>query len=146
MKYAIIGPRGHIFEVLDAPTDNSVELSDEQAATFNSTKLPLFLVDGELKTFEQVKLEALEASGKPAPREIANWRARAVLEVEGLLSQVDALIEGLTGPEGIAVKSAWKNGAPIQREGSTVQTLASQLNLSKEQLDSLFRRAAALVI
>lgn len=154
MKYAIVGPRGRIFQVLDAPTDRTVEITDEQTATFNSSELPMFLVNGELKTLEEVKLEAMsperraayEAARNQVPQEIANWRARAILEVEGLLLQVDTLIDALTGPEGVAVKSAWIYGAPLKRGGATVKALAAQLNLTEEQLDSLFIQAAALEI
>ena len=66
MKYAIIGPRGRIFQVLDSPTDRTVEITDEQTATFNSSELPVFLVDGELKTLEEVKLEAMSPERRAA--------------------------------------------------------------------------------
>jgi len=154
MKYAIVGPRGRIFQVLDTPTDNAVEITDEQTATFNSSELPVFLVDGELKTLEEVKLEAMspekraayEAAQNAVPQEIANWRARAVLEVEGLLPQVDTLVDALTGPEGVAVKAAWQNGASLTRNGATVQAIAAQLGLTDEQVDNLFRKGASLTV
>lgn len=154
MKYAIVGPRGRIFQVLDAPTDGAVEITDEQTATFNSSELPVFLVGGELKTLEEVKLEAMsperrvayEATLNQVPSEIENWRARAVLEVEGLLPQVDTLIDALTGPEGVAVKTAWVFGASLTRNGATVQALAAQLGLTQDQVDDLFRKAAIISI
>jgi hypothetical protein len=154
MKYAITGPAGRIFKVLDAATDGSVEITDEQAATVNSSEEPLFLIEGELKTIQEKFVAAMspeakaayEAARNPVPAQIENWRARAVLEVEGLLPQVDTLIDALTGPEGVAVKTAWIFGASLTRNGATVQAIAAQLGLNDEQVDTLFRQAAALSI
>jgi len=155
MKYAIIGPRGHIFEVLDAPTDNSVELSDEQAATFNSSKLPLFLVEGELKTLEQVKLEAMspekraayEAAKNAVPKSMTAWQARAILEMEGLLTQVESAITELDeGPVKIIIKSAWENNAEFKRDSLAIEGISKSIGLTSEQVDELFRKGASLKV
>lgn len=80
------------------------------------------------------------------PDEIENWRARTILEIDGVLAVVDELIQNLQGTEGIVVRNAWQGRAPISRQSQTVQTLASQLNLTAEQMDNMFIRAAALTI
>lgn len=80
------------------------------------------------------------------PREIANWRARAVLELQGLLPRIDAMIADMTGPEGIVVRQAWQAGAPLARNGATVLTLAPSLGLTSQQIDDLFIAAAALQV
>jgi len=65
MKYAIVGPRGRILQVLDAPTDGSLEITDEQADTVNSSESSLFLIDGELKSVR----EAFDSRLSPEQRE-----------------------------------------------------------------------------
>lgn len=80
------------------------------------------------------------------PREIANWRARAILELQGLLPTVEALITAMTGPEGIVVRNAWAAGAPLARHGPTVTALSPQLGLTSDQIDSMFIAAAALEV
>ena len=86
----------------------------------------------------------LPARAPRVPREVDNWRARAVLESLGLLPQVDALITALEGPHAVVVRNAWKGAAPLQRRGPTVKALAASLNLSEEQLDAMFIQADAL--
>jgi hypothetical protein len=80
------------------------------------------------------------------PREIANWRARAVLELSGLLPTVDAAINGMTGPESIVVRHAWNSAAPLARRGPTVAALAPALGLSDEQVDAMFIQAESLAV
>lgn len=80
------------------------------------------------------------------PREIANWRARAVLELAGLLPAVEAAIAGMGGPDGIVVRHAWQSGAPLARKGPTVSALAPALGLSDEQVDAMFIQAAQLAV
>lgn len=78
------------------------------------------------------------------PREIANWRARAVLELAGLLPAVEAAIQGMAGAEGVVVRNAWLAGAPLARAGATVTALAPALGLTDEQVDAMFIQADAL--
>jgi hypothetical protein len=78
------------------------------------------------------------------PREIANWRARAILELQGLLPTVDGMIAAMTGPEAIVVRNAWYAGAPLARRGATVTALASQLGLTPDQIDAMFIAAENL--
>jgi hypothetical protein len=56
MKYAITGPEGRIFKVLDEPTDETKEITDKQAVTVNASEEPIFLIDGELKTRTEMQV------------------------------------------------------------------------------------------
>jgi hypothetical protein len=78
------------------------------------------------------------------PYEIANWRARAVLEIAGLLPTVDAAIAALTGDAGIVARAAWNSGAPFVRNGPTVTALSSALGLTSAQVDAMFLQAESL--
>jgi hypothetical protein len=78
------------------------------------------------------------------PREIANWRARAILDISGLLPSVEASLAAMTGEAGVVVRTAWQSGAPLARRGPTVSALAPALGLTEEQVDSMFIAAATL--
>lgn len=80
------------------------------------------------------------------PREIANWRARAVIELAGLLPAVETAISGMEGAAGIVVRNAWESGAPLARHGPTVSALSPALGLTDEQVDSMFIQAEALAV
>ena len=56
MKYAITGPAGRIFQVLDEPTEQTKEITNAQANTVNSSKEPIFLINGELKTHAEAQV------------------------------------------------------------------------------------------
>lgn len=65
MKYAITGPEGRINRVLDKANDRTVEITDDQAETVNSSKEPIFLIESELKTlteFQAIKRTEREAT------------------------------------------------------------------------------------
>lgn len=102
----------------------------------------------DLATGLQALSDGTELSHMPTriPREIANWRARAVLELSGLLPAVEAAIHGMTGPEAIVVRHAWQSAAPLARRGPTVAALAPALGLTPDQIDSLFIEAESLAI
>lgn len=80
------------------------------------------------------------------PQEIANWRARAVLEIAGLLATVETALDALPGNAGIVARAAWNSGAPFVRNGPTVVALSAALSLTSEQVDNLFLQAAALSV
>jgi hypothetical protein len=80
------------------------------------------------------------------PREIAAWRAKAVIEMAGLLPQVEALIDSVPNEAAVVVRRAWTDGAPLQRTGATVLALSAALNLSDAQLDAMFIQAASLEV
>jgi hypothetical protein len=80
------------------------------------------------------------------PREIDNWRARAVLDLAGLLEPVEAALGSLTGVEGVIARHAWESGAPLARHGATVVALAPALGLSDSQVDAMFIQADGLIV
>ena len=66
MKYAITGPAGRIFKVLDEPTEQTKKITEKQATTISSSEDPLFLIDGELKT--QAEFQAIKQAEQKAAR------------------------------------------------------------------------------
>ena len=80
------------------------------------------------------------------PQEIANWRARAVLEIAGLLPKVEAALASLTGDAGVVARAAWNGGSEIHRHGPTVAAAIAALGLTDAQVDEMFIQAAALQV
>jgi hypothetical protein len=72
------------------------------------------------------------------PREIQNWRAKAVLATMGRLNEVEAMIAALPEPEKTIVTLAWSGDARLARRGKTVTALADSLGMTAEQIDELF--------
>ena len=86
------------------------------------------------------------ARSPKVPREIANWRARAVLELAGYLPAVQSAIAGMGGAAGVVARAAWLAGAPLARRGATVVALAAALELTDAQVDAMFIQAASLAV
>ena len=80
------------------------------------------------------------------PREIANWRAKAILAQMGLLDTVDAYLAALPEPEAAVAKLAWNGDAKILRTSPMVAALALALALTPAQLDAMFLSADAIQI
>lgn len=78
------------------------------------------------------------------PYEIANWRAKAVIELSGITDQVVAAMHSMSEPQKTVVLAAWDSGAPLARNGVTVKALASALELTSEQVDAMFIQASKL--
>ena len=80
------------------------------------------------------------------PREIANWRAKAILGTMGLTDAVESVISALPEPQRTIVRAAWQGDAKLARRGATVAALAPALGLTSAQIDSLFIEAEKLAI
>jgi hypothetical protein len=108
----------------------------------------LHLLGKDPATLLQALCDGTELPPLPprVPREIPNWRARAVLEIAGLLPAVEAVIAAMTGHESIVVRHAWQSAAPLARRGPTVAALAPALGLTAEQVDAMFIQAESLSV
>jgi len=103
---------------------------------------PSFTVAETLDGYTALKPRPVR--GPKVPTEIANWRAKAVLELAGLTAQVAAIMGAMSEPQKTVVLAAWDGGAPLVRNGATVTALAAALSLTSEQVDAMFVQAAAL--
>jgi hypothetical protein len=88
----------------------------------------------------------LPAMPPRVPREIPNWRAKAVLATMGKLAAVEAAIASLPEPDHTIVSLAWAGDAKLARRGKTVVGLAVALGLSSDEVDALFIAAEALEV
>lgn len=80
------------------------------------------------------------------PREIANWRAKAVLASMNLLDEVDAYLSALPEPQRTVAAIAWAGDAKLARRGPTVLAMADALQLADAQIDNMFRAAEEITI
>ena len=80
------------------------------------------------------------------PKEIAHWRARAVLGFAGLLESVEQELAIMQGSAGVVARAAWDGRSPLARNGATVVMLAAKLGLTDSQVDDMFRQAAELQV
>lgn len=79
------------------------------------------------------------------PSVVTMRQARLALLQSNLLSQVEAAIAGIEDLiQRQAVQIEWEYAAEVNRTHPWVQTLATALELSKEQLDELFTMASTL--
>lgn len=78
------------------------------------------------------------------PREIPNWRCKAVLLQMGLLPTVESIFATLPEPDQTIALLAWHGDGKVARQGRTVLGLATALGLSEAQLDAMFVAAEAI--
>jgi len=82
----------------------------------------------------------------PVPGEIANWRAKAVLGLAGMLPAVEKALNAMPEPARTVALAAWNGGADLARNGPTVLALSATLGLTDTQVDDMFRQASALEV
>lgn len=90
-------------------------------------------------------VHVLEDAPPPsAPQSISMRQARLALLSAGLLSQVEAAIDGLEEPERTAARIEWEYATELRRDHALIAALAAEVNLTEEQVDDLFVAAAEL--
>ena len=81
----------------------------------------------------------------PVPQSVTRRQARQALRLAGLLGSVQAAIDSI--PDDLQRDLAqieWDDSQEFQRHRPLLIALATQMELTSEQLDNLFRTAAAL--
>jgi len=80
----------------------------------------------------------------PVPESVSMRQARLSLLGAGMLLSVNAAIAAMPGVEGEAARIEWEYATEVRRDSPLVSGLSGALNLSAEQLDTLFVQAAGL--
>ncbi len=89
-------------------------------------------------------------AGKPAvespavPDSVTMRQARLALFAAGKLAAVQAAIDALSEPTKTAAQIEWDYSNEVQRHNGLVSSLGPALNLTSEQIDTLFVEAAKL--
>jgi hypothetical protein len=119
------------------------------AATQRLIKLSLTpdTAAGEIRAgWEVIKLTADEMAANAkaqVPYLLANWRVKAVLDIEGMTATVEDLIAALPdSSEKVVITRAWNGNGDVFRDSATVATLQGVLGLTDLQVDQMFTLAA----
>lgn len=78
------------------------------------------------------------------PDKVTMRQARLALLGAGLLANVNAAINAMTGQAGDAARIEWEYALSVDRNSTLVAGMAAALSLTTEQLDTLFTAAATL--
>lgn len=81
----------------------------------------------------------------PVPEEVTMRQAQLVLLQDGLLDEVESIIEGIA--DTVVKRTAqveWRTSSTVKRSHSLVTQIAPLLGLTESDLDSLFIRAKAI--
>jgi hypothetical protein len=85
---------------------------------------------------------APQSEPTPVPESLANWRVKAVLDIQGLTSTVDAAIDAMVDSnEKIIISRAWNGNGDVLRHSPTVNSFMAILGLTDAQVDDMFRLA-----
>jgi len=160
MKHAILGPRKAVMRILDEENDRTVAISNAKAQLVNEIKeqdeIP-FYIDNQI-TSRKIEIEKgnmmrwdeetetwnISKRPIPVPRLITSWQAIAALKLTpfndgNLFDAVNQSINSLPeGPQKIVIQTAWDNNANFERNSPTILSIAQNLELSSDQIDSLF--------
>ena len=80
------------------------------------------------------------------PREIPNWRCKAVLTQMGLIEPVTAIMDAMPEPDRTIAQLAWRGDGKVARRGKTVLGLAQVLGLTDAQVDAMFVAAEQIEV
>ena len=80
------------------------------------------------------------------PREVANWRVKAVLHQRGLLTAAGAVLDALPEPQRTIARLAWDGDAKLARTSPAVAFIAASIGLVPSEIDQAFIAAEGLVI
>ena len=90
------------------------------------------------------EIAAMQATNTPPVPLIAQlWAIRTVLHNTGYFDQFQAAIDASTD---VALKNFWQYGTTIDRSSAIIDSLATSLGFTSEQVDQLFRDADAVTL
>lgn len=78
---------------------------------------------------------------KSVPQEVPMWAAKVILKRNNLFDQVTTMINS---SDDDALKAVWEDGNIIKRNSAAIAAIASQLNLTEDQIDDMFIDANTL--
>lgn len=155
MKYAVVGPRGRVFKVLDKKTQLSIEISDEIASQIENTKDAL-LIDGvvtshilereaglNLRWNEENKVWDRIPIVKPVPKsvtatQIRLWLIKNNINMNMVYSAIEAIPDPKTKEE---ISVLWEYAPYVERANPFVTMIGQAFGLNDAQIDEAFREA-----
>jgi hypothetical protein len=80
----------------------------------------------------------------PIPLQVPLWAFRAILTIQQLAPSVEALINQLPEPQKTVASIQWVYGNFIERNHPLIDSLGTDLGLTKEEIDNVFVEANKL--
>ena len=162
MKYAILGPRGGINRIAETEPQaigdrTVVEITDEQAATVVAgreamPRIHYLYQGGELVNLRDWTRNHRWEDGQwvefvpPVPQSVTPRQIRLALIDRGIMpSQITQMLNAIED-ETIREKSLaeWEFASSVKRTHPLIAQLATTLEFGDEDVDDIFREAAAL--
>ncbi len=141
---AIMHPRDGLMLVPDdAVTDPSVTYPFEDAASpepgpWQRAVSSLVLEGGVVR-------RVWDTVATPVPAEVLRWQFLASVKLAGFSHEaIEAMIASLEEPLRTVAQSKWSAATQIRRDNPLINQLGAVLGLTTEQIDQVFRVAAAL--
>jgi hypothetical protein len=98
------------------------------------------------KNISYESFEYEEQQIEEIPFEVALWKIRAVLKQMGLEEQIEQSFELLEEPNRTGAKYIWEYGTTIERYSPTVLFIQQVLQLTDEQVNSIFITANSIIL
>lgn len=95
---------------------------------------------------EMILIKEFEIYVPDETKEVALWKLRAILSIQGLLTRVDEEINKLTEPNKTLALMSWEYGTVISNDSPTVKFIQGVLGLTDEQVNNIFDSAESLKI
>lgn len=117
-------------------TDGRTEFTDHEAAQsyYNSIS----------NAVELIPVDEVPPAEPLPEKETACWRMRSVIELSGLKSQVDELINALPFPDKVIALNAWEYGNTVASSSPLVKGIQQALKLTDQQVYDFFIQAENL--
>lgn len=134
--------------VNDSTVVTVVEMSEEQATAALTAFEVVHLLAADSKcaggwSYAGGDVVAPEVVA-PVPAEVTMRQARLALLAAGKLAAVEAAIDAMAEPTRTGARIEWEYSNALQRDNALVAALGPALGLSTNDIDNLFRAAAAI--
>jgi len=134
--------------VNDSTVVTVVEMSEEQATAALTAFEVVHLLAADSKcaggwSYAGGDVVAPEVVA-PVPAEVTMRQARLALLAAGKLAAVEAAIDAMAEPTRTGARIEWEYSNALQRDNALVAALGPALGLSTNDVDNLFRAAAAI--
>ena len=88
--------------------------------------------------------EIADQNRLPVPEEVALWKFRAALKIDGDFERVQQALAQPSSAENILAAELFEYGNSVYRQSTLTDTIVRILRVSEEEIDSLFRRASEI--